>query len=1410
MTVRFRTLVSACAALSLLVGGLYAGAPRVPGSPGVSVAVEASPGGATAGATEAPGRQHAIEKVAGTPLHFARNDGQAPANVRFLAQGVGYTVALRDEDAVIALAGPGGGTSDEGRTVRVGLHRGATPRAATGLEQLPGRLNIIKGSDPARWQQDIPTFARVKYDEVYPGVDLVYYGNQRQLQYDFHVAAGADPSQIGLSVAGADRVDLDEAGNLQLHVGDRVLQQRKPFSYQVVDGEPREVPSRFSLDGDTVRFQLGEYDRSRELVIDPVIAYASWFGAGGEEGVLDLAVDTDGGIVVYGYSHDAEGLLKFPTTNGAAKATRGDDMDAFVTKFNASGSAIVFSTLLGGTGNENFSPYYTGGLALDAAGNVYVTGTTRSADFPATNGTIRHNPTQTTSDDGFYAKLSPTGGPLFGTYIGGNGIDIPWGLDVDAAGNVYIVGRTSSDTSSDASSGDFTVTGNAYDTTFNGTYDLFLMRFNAAGTLTYSSYIGSNGPEGTTAADVKASRTTAGVVYVGSDSGNAAFPTTGSRYQAYVGGGSDAVVLKLDLGRTGTQQLLYSTFFGGNGNDVIVALALDAADVVHVAGSTNSSGATFPGVPTWSGSIAPSGTDVFAARFNTAGTGASSLLSGIRLNGYYTDEADDIALDGLDQPWVTVSSGSLAPTPDPTRDFPLKNTLSTGRSGNGGHPVVVQLNAAGNDVLMSSLIGGDSAGAPHVAVAVTPSGEVWVGSSSGGDIYNSYDYLGVVSPYDATYNGGDTDVTLERIGKRADLGITKSVDKPYPQFTVLPGEQMVYTITVTNTTGDTASNMVVTDNLPPQVVFVSCSATNGGVCGGSGANRTITFPSLAAGQSATATLVCRVADNVGPNTIWTNTATVTSGGTVDPNPGNNTGGGSTTDPGNNGGGGVPSVDNPAADGDKDGLPNGWEQDFGLNPLASNPAGNTTTDPNGAKGDPDGDGRTNLQEYQDGTHPRGFVITYLAEGATGNFFSTKILIANPTTTEALTLTRFQKSDGTTVEWYEIVPGLSRTTIDVGSIPGLEQAEFSTLVEADVQVVVDRTMSWPATGPAVGYGAHSERGILTRTATTWYLAEGATAGAFDLFYLIQNPNTTTANVEVTFLLTSGAPVVKTYPVGPQSRFNIWVDDIPELANAELSAVVRSTNGVPIVVERAMYLSTPQQGFAAGHESAGVTAPSANWFLAEGATGPFFDLFILVANPNNQAASVRARYLLESGEVVTKTYTVNPNSRFNIWVDYEDAKLANAAVSTTITSTNGVPIIVERAMWWGAEWFEAHNSPGSTETGVKWAMAEGQLGGPSNAQTYILIANTSASAGTGQVTLLFEDGTAPVSKSFPLNPNSRRNVDVYDQFPEARGKTFGAIVQSTGGSPVQIVVERAVYYDSGAQGWAAGTNALATKLQ
>jgi hypothetical protein len=264
------------------------------------------------------------------------------------------------------------------------------------------------------------------------------------------------------------------------------------------------------------------------------------------------------------------------------------------------------------------------------------------------------------------------------------------------------------------------------------------------------------------------------------------------------------------------------------------------------------------------------------------------------------------------------------------------------------------------------------------------------------------------------------------------------------------------------------------------------------------------------------------------------------------------------------------------------------------------------------------------------------------------------------------------------------------------------------------------------------------------------------------------------------------------------------------------VRATNNVAIIVERAMYTNAGGQLFGSGHESAGIPNLATQWFLAEGATGPFFHLFILIANPNAQDAEIEARYLLPDGSIVTRPYLAAGNSRFTIGVHAEGPELANTPLSTTVTSKNGVPVLVERAMWWPAwapEWYEGHNSAGVVASGEKWGLADGENGGQRNTQTFILIANTSAQTANVDVTLIFEDGTTAV-KSYTIGGNSRFSLPVGAEFPAAQNRRFGAVVESmpgaAGASRAQIVVERSVYSDAAGVSFAAGANAPGTRLR
>jgi uncharacterized repeat protein (TIGR01451 family) len=650
-------------------------------------------------------------------------------------------------------------------------------------------------------------------------------------------------------------------------------------------------------------------------------------------------------------------------------------------------------------------------------------------------------------------------------------------------------------------------------------------------------------------------------------------------------------------------------------------------------------------------------------------------------------------------------------------------------------------------------------------------------------------YTVVATTNDGGFDGsGDYLLSVEGASTPAggaNLQMTKAVSHV--------GVTLTYTLTVTNIGPDPASAVVVTDTLPSGVTFESCSAPEG-TCGGSGNARTVSYPSLASGATRTITLI--TSRTVAAGVPIVNTASVTSS-TPDPIPGNNSA--SVT---------ANAAPDPA-DTDGDNLPTEWETRFGLDP------GSASGD-NGANGDPDGDSLTNAQELTGGTHPRGFVARFLAEGAINTFFDVRLALLNVGTQDARLLFRYLQPGGVVLARYQVLPVGRRLTLTAADLQALTSPDFSTVVESDQPIVVDRTMSW-----ANGVGSHAETGV-PAPSTTWYLAEGSTSGPFSLFYLLQNPNPAPTTATVRYLRPSGAPPIeRTYSLAALSRRTIPVDDQgPDLGSTDVSAVI--TAPLPIIVERAMYWSTPSQAFAAGHGATGVTAAATRWFLAEGATGPFFDCFILLANPNPQAASVTIEYLLLDGTVLTKDYVVPPEGRFTVWVDDEQIPqgsgqrpLDNVAVSSTFTSN--LPIIVERTMWWPGPaitpdfWTEAHNSVGATATGTRWALAEGEVGGPQSAETYILIANTSQIAGTARVTLYFEDG-ATATRTFNLLPRSRRNVSVSSEFPAAAGRRFGALIESLdtqAGPAAQIVVERAMYTSPGGATWTAGTNALATRL-
>ena len=331
--------------------------------------------------------------------------------------------------------------------------------------------------------------------------------------------------------------------------------------------------------------------------------------------------------------------------------------------------------------------------------------------------------------------------------------------------------------------------------------------------------------------------------------------------------------------------------------------------------------------------------------------------------------------------------------------------------------------------------------------------------------------------------------------------------------------------------------------------------------------------------------------------------------------------------------------------------------------------------------------------------------------------------DPGSVEARVAVRFDAGDGVGKSRALVVPARTRVTLD-SHAEQMDGFSFSTVVDGDQPLVVDRLVSWGTTASGI-YGSHAE----TSTAApgpNWLLAEGSTVLGFQLFYLLQNPGDAVATATVRFLRPSGPPLVRTYQLAPRSRTTLYVNTVPGLESTDVSAEITATQ--PIAVERAMYRSAPGQPFALGHDAAAVAAPSTSWFFGEGATGAFFDTFLLLANPSAQNAVVQVEYLRDGDGAVTRTYTVPANSRFSVYVDGEPG-MAATAFGTRVTSS--VPIVAERAMYWPGgffDYYEGHVSAGATQTGSHWVLAEGEEAGPNQAHTFVLIANTVVDARVG----------------------------------------------------------------------------------
>jgi len=649
------------------------------------------------------------------PLQFEANRGQAERRFDFLSRGAGYDVLLSPTETVFALK--------EGRREKNGDARHAAPRLSilsmkllganteatpTGRGESSGRVNYFVGGDSPEKRVDIPVYSGVRYGSVYPCVDVVYYGKQRELEYDFVVSPGGDANSIKLQFEGAESLSLDvRTGDLLLNVGGREVRQHKPFAYQEVGGVRREVAARYVRSGrDTVGVSVGDYDRSLPLVIDPVLSYSTYVGGSGYESGGGVAVDAAGNIYVTGLTTS----LDFPTTPGVYQQTRASSSwELFVVKLNprATGAAgIVFSTYIGGAGNEHPMD-----ITLDPAGNIYVAGGTDSTNYPVTANAFQ--PTQAGSDDGIVLKLSPAGNALlYSSYIGGRSSDDCKGLAVDAAGNIYVAGHTYSN--------NMQTTPGAFQSAYaggSGDGDAFVAKINPSATngpasLLYSTYLGGSGNE---FGGFEVALDAAGGVYLTGRTDSTNFPVTQGAFQPSKSVGDDLFITRLKPEGKGAADLAYSTFFGGQGEDRGIGLTLGKDESVYVTGYTTSS--DFPVTKSALQSKPAGDRDFFVSKLNLQKSGTGALVYSTLIGGSAMDVGWDIAVDAVGNAYVT---GETRSTDLPITAGAFQSAIggvSDAFSAPGGDAFAAKLNAAGTALVYFTYLGGAQGDAAyHIAL----------------------------------------------------------------------------------------------------------------------------------------------------------------------------------------------------------------------------------------------------------------------------------------------------------------------------------------------------------------------------------------------------------------------------------------------------------------------------------------------------------------------------------------------------------------------------------------------------------------------------------------------------------------------------------------------------------------------
>lgn len=706
-----------------------------------------------------PTRDNLQTQLHRMPLRFEENRGQTTEPVRFVARERAYTLYLSDGEARFELNQRG---SRKARSFGLKLASKANQTKMEGAEPLSSTSNYFIGNDPREWRTDVPTFSRVAQRNVYPGVDAVFYGNQQQLEYDFVVAPQADPRQIELAFDGADKLELNAEGDLVIGLADDQLLMKKPVVYQQVNGQRQMVEGGFAIRNQTVGFELGDYDSNLPLVIDPVVDYSTYFGGSGTDIGYGIAVDKSGFVYITGQT----GSLNYPTVT-PYQATRDGATDAFVTKINPKGNTVVFSTYFGGRnpGDKGSA------IAVDLAGNIYLTGETNSLNFPTANAA---NPIFRGNVDAFVTKFNIGGNVLlYSTFLGGTFADAAFSIAVDRFDNAYVTGRTQS--------ANFAVK-NAMQPTLKGQQDVFVAKFSPDGEVIYSTYLGGELSQ-TTGRDEEAGYgiavDAAQNAYITGFTTSPGFPMVGA-IQPEFGGVEDVFVAKINAAGTA---LVYSTFLGGDRAEEAKEIALDPLGNAYITGYTFS--LNFPLVnalqPNYGGNV-----DAFVTKLNATGTELiySTFLggTGTENTGLVTENTPvgAIAVDAQGYAYITGKTES--------DNFPAIRAIQPALRGD-NDAFIAKLDPAGSELIYSTYLGSTFTGdngydERGLDIAIDAAGSAYVV----GQVLKN-DFL-TVMPAQATYGGGLSDVFITKISA-ADIPTVATVSAAsYTSGSVAPEEIM--------------------------------------------------------------------------------------------------------------------------------------------------------------------------------------------------------------------------------------------------------------------------------------------------------------------------------------------------------------------------------------------------------------------------------------------------------------------------------------------------------------------------------------------------------------------------------------------------------------------------------------------